>query len=184
MDARTLQVRQIFKGRVLQLNLEQVCLPNGVEATMEVIRHSGAAAVLPMLDHDRVLLIRQYRHAVGGFIWEVPAGRLDQGEDPAACAARELEEEVGYRAGRLEKLGEILTTPGFCDERIHLFLATDLKPVPTNREHDEVMEVEALRLSDALGMVRSGAIADAKTIVSLHAALLADGPSDARRGAP
>jgi ADP-ribose pyrophosphatase len=121
-------------------------------------------------DRD-VLLIRQFRHAAGGTIWEVPAGKLDAGEAPAACASRELEEEAGRRAGRLEHLTTIWTTPGFTDERIHLFAAFDLEPVDLRHEHDEVIELVRMPLDDALALVWSGELADAKSALALvHAA--------------
>jgi ADP-ribose pyrophosphatase len=135
-----------------------------------MVRHPGAAAVVPFVSTEEVLLLRQYRHAAGGTIWEVPAGKLD-GEDPEVCAARELEEEAGQRAGRLEKLAAIWTTPGFTDERIHLFAAFDLEPVPQRLDEDEVIEVVRLPLADALGLIWSGELCDAKSALALlHAA--------------
>jgi ADP-ribose pyrophosphatase len=126
--------------------------------------------VVPFESDDDVLLIRQHRHAAGGTIWEVPAGKLD-GEAPAVCAARELEEEAGRRAGRLVPLGAIWTTPGFTDERIHLFAAFDLAPVPHRREADEVIEVVRMSLEDALDLVFRGELSDAKSALALiHAA--------------
>jgi len=113
--------REIYRGKVVHLFVETVTLPNGHTTTLEVIHHPGAAAVVPFLADRTVLLVRQYRHAAGGYIWEVPAGKLD-GELPEVCARRELVEEAGVEAGRLESLGDIVTTPGFSDEVIHLFL--------------------------------------------------------------
>ncbi|MEK7280047.1 MAG: NUDIX hydrolase, partial [Nitrospirota bacterium] len=109
-----LSKKNIYKGRIVDLNIEQVKLPNGKHIELEVIHHPGASAIVPLRDNGQVVLIKQFRYAAGGFIYEIPAGRLNKGEDPAACAARELEEEIGYKAGRLEKLITILTTPGFC----------------------------------------------------------------------
>jgi ADP-ribose pyrophosphatase len=138
---------------------------------LDVVRHPGAAAVVPFLDDDEVLLIRQYRHATGGTIWEVPAGKLDDGEAPETCAARELEEEAGRRAGRLEKLGWIFTTPGFTDEVIHLFAGFDLTAVPTRHEDDELIEIVPMPLARALELVWAGEIPDAKSALALiHAA--------------
>jgi ADP-ribose pyrophosphatase len=139
---------------------------------MEMIRHSGASAVVPVLSADtaadpEIMLIRQFRHAADGPIWEVPAGRLDPGESPETCALRELAEETGMRAGRIARLTTMFTTPGFTDERIHLFAAYDLEPGPHRREADEFMEAHRLSLSRCLEMVRSGEISDGKTIVSL-----------------
>ena len=137
-----------------------------------MLRHPGASAVVPCLDDPAgadpsVLLIRQFRHAADDFIWEVPAGRLDPGESPEACARRELEEETGMRARALERLTTIYTTPGFTDERIHLYLARGLEPGAQRREADEFMELHTLRWSEVLELVRSGQIVDGKTLTSL-----------------
>jgi ADP-ribose pyrophosphatase len=159
-----------YRGRSIAVWAEEVELPNGRRVHLDVVRHPGAAAVVPFVSEHEVLLIRQYRHAAGGTIWEVPAGKLD-GQTPEACAARELEEEAGRRAGRLERLGRIWTTPGFTDEVIHLFAAFDLSPVPRRPEDDEVIEVVPLPFRDALELVWRGELADAKSALALlHAA--------------
>lgn len=158
---------EVERGRFLRLTREQVTLPGGRETTLEIVRHPGAAAMVPFLSEDEVMLIRQYRHAAGGFILEVPAGKLDPGEPPGQCAARELEEEVGRRAGRLESLGWIYTTPGFTDEVIHLFAAYDLAPVPTRQQPDEVIELLPMRFEQALEHVWRGEIPDAKSALAL-----------------
>lgn len=142
-------------------------LPGGRRVTLDIVRHPGAAAVVPFVSEDEVLLLRQFRHAAGGTIWEVPAGKLDAGESPGVCAARELEEEAGQRAGRVEKLGWIYTTPGFSDEVIHLFAAFDLSPVPSRPEDDEVIEVVRMPLADALEKIWSGELTDAKSALAL-----------------
>jgi ADP-ribose pyrophosphatase len=140
-------------------------------AELDIVRHPGASAVVPFEADDDVLLIRQYRHAAGGEILEVPAGKLDPGDTPASCAARELEEEAGRRAGRIEQLGWIFTTPGFTDEVIHLFAAFDLEPIPTRHEDDEVIEVLRVPLREAIDKVWRGEINDAKSALALlHAA--------------
>ena len=160
-----------YRGRSISVFAEEVELPNGRRITLDIVRHPGAAAVVPFVSEDEVLLIRQFRHAAGGTIFEVPAGKLDGGEDPEACAARELEEEAGQRAGRLERLGEIWTTPGFTDERIHLFAAFELEPVAQRLEEDEVIEVVRVRLDRALEMIWTGELRDAKSALALlHAA--------------
>lgn len=160
-----------YRGRSISVWADEVELPNGRRVTLDVVRHPGAAAVVPFVSDEDVLLIRQFRHAAGGTIVEVPAGKLDAGEDPAVCAARELEEEAGQRAGRIERLGEIWTTPGFTDERIHLFAAFALEPVATRHEADEVIEVFRVPLLRALEMVWSGELSDAKSALALvHAA--------------
>ena len=155
----------------LKLTRELVRLPNGHTVELDIVRHPGASAVVPFLSVDEILLIRQHRHAAGGSIHEVPAGKLDPGDTPEACAARELEEEAGRRARRLVKLASIFTTPGFTDEVIHLFAAFDLEPVPTRHEHDEVIELVPMRLSHALDLVWQGSLRDAKSALALiHAA--------------
>jgi len=159
-----------YQGRSITVWREEITLPNGRETALDIVRHPGASAVVPFESERDVLLIRQYRYAAGGTIWEVPAGKLD-GEAPEVCAARELEEEAGRRAGRLEHLTTIWTTPGFTDERIHLFAAFDLEPVAQRHEHDEVIELVRMPLADALDLVWSGALADAKSALALlHAA--------------
>ena len=164
-------VREIYKGRIVHLTTETVRLPNGHEMELEVVRHPGASAVVPLTDAGEVILIRQYRHAVGGFIYEVPAGKLDHGEPPEECAARELTEEAGVVAGTMSRLGSIVTTPGFTDERISLFAAFDLTPVPSNPDDDELIEVLRMPLAAALRLVWSGELSDAKSALALiHAA--------------
>jgi ADP-ribose pyrophosphatase len=155
---------------VVKLDVDQVELPGGARIELEVVRHPGAAAVVPFASADHVVLIHQFRHAVDGTIWEVPAGKLD-GEAPEVCAARELEEEAGLRAGRLERLGAIWTTPGFTDERIHLFAAYDLEAVPQRLQEDEVLEVVEMPLARAIQMIWTGELTDAKSALALlHAA--------------
>ena len=155
----------------LKISQEQVKLPNGRTVELDIVRHPGASAVVPFVSVDEILLIRQYRYAAGGSILEVPAGKLDPGDTPESCAARELEEEAGRRARRLEKLASIFTTPGFTDEVIHLFAAFDLDPVPTRHEHDEVIELVPMRLDHALELVWKGTLRDAKSALALiHAA--------------
>ena len=165
------KVHEIYRGRVVRLVAESLTLPNGRPVTLEMVRHPGAAAIVPVTDALDVLLIRQFRHAAGGFIYEVPAGTLHQGEPPEACAARELVEEAGVRAGRLDLLGSILTTPGFTDEVIHLYLARDLAPAAQALDADEVLSVETVPWARALQMCERGELRDAKSICAL---MLAD----------
>jgi ADP-ribose pyrophosphatase len=165
--------RPIHHGRVVNLSVDTVRFPDGSVGELEMIRHSGAAAVLPVFgsaaDRDPdVMLIRQYRYASGGYIYEVPAGRPDQpGEDWEVCARRELEEETGLVAGRFEYLTAIHTTPGFTDELIHLFIARDLSEGALSRDVDEFIELVRLPLSHATEMIRRGEISDGKTICTL-----------------
>jgi ADP-ribose pyrophosphatase len=164
--------RRIYTGKVVSLDIDTVRFPNGSTGELEMIRHSGASAVVPFLDDPesddpRILLIRQYRYAAEGYVYEIPAGRLDAGEAPAECAMRELREETGYKAGKLQPLTTFYTTPGFTDERIHLFLATELEAGETERESDEIMDLHPIKRSDVLKMVESGEIRDGKTMVGL-----------------
>ena len=187
--------RVVHDGRVVHLSIDRVRFPDGTQGELELVRHKGAAAVLPVVDDgDRapgasrdpaprafakssaasglaidpeVLLLRQYRYAAGGVIYEVPAGIVEPGETWEACARRELEEEAGVRAGRLVPLTTIHTTPGFTNERIHLFAAFDLEPGATRPDRDEFLEVERMPLSAALELVRSGVLTDAKSVVAL-----------------
>jgi ADP-ribose pyrophosphatase len=166
-DVERLMRRTAFQGRVIDVTLERVRLPNGHVCDLEIVRHRGAAAVVPVDPDGRVLLVRQYRHATGGWILEVPAGKLDRGERPEECARREIVEETGHRAGRLEPLGWIWTTPGFTDEKIWLFLASELKPGTQALQHDEVLTVERVPLTKAIDMAIEGEIVDAKSICAI-----------------
>lgn len=152
--------------------MDTVRFPDGSTGELEMIRHPGASAVVPFIDDPasddpRVLLIRQYRYAADSFLLEIPAGRLEPNETPEACAARELEEETGRKARNYRKVFELYTTPGFTDEKIHLFLAWDLKPGKLARERDEFMEEVPLPLARALEMIGSGEISDAKTALGI-----------------
>jgi ADP-ribose pyrophosphatase len=158
---------QIKRGFQVRVNSERVRLPNGRLVELDIVPHPGAAAVVPFVSDDEVILIRQYRHATGGSILEVPAGKLDDGEAPERCAARELEEEAGQRAGRLEPLGWIWTSPGFTDERIFLFAGFELKPVPLRHEEDEHIELVPLGFREALDLVWRGELTDAKSALAL-----------------
>lgn len=158
----------IYAGRVVSLYLETVTLPNGATVELEVIHHPGAAAVVPVQEDGSVLLIHQYRHAVGGYIYELPAGKLDPGEEPRDCAARELEEEIGLRASSLEHLVTFYTTPGFTDEVIYIYEARGLTPGRQKLDTDEVLQVVAFPLEEALAKIRDGTIRDGKTIVGLQ----------------
>ncbi|MBI3090433.1 MAG: NUDIX hydrolase [Candidatus Tectomicrobia bacterium] len=162
--------REIYKGRIVHLFVEDVTLPNGTPCSLEIIRHMGAAAIVPLLPDGRVVMVHQYRHATGGRLWEIPAGTLAAGETPEVCAHRELAEETGYRAGSLEKIAEIFTAPGFCDEKIHIFLATGLTPCRQTLDADEVLSVEPRPLEELMEMVWRFEISDAKSIAGLSAA--------------
>ena len=164
--------KNIYKGRIVNLNLETVTLPNGATVELEVIHHPGAAAVVPLKDERTVILIRQYRHAAGGYLYEIPAGKLHPGEDPRECAQRELEEEIGYKAGRLDHVTSAYTTPGFTDEVIHIYKATQLQRGKQSLGHDEVLALAEFPLERTIAMIREGVIKDAKTIVGLQCVYL------------
>ena len=170
-----LRAEPVYQGRIFNLNLDTVRFPDGSTGVLEMVRHPGASAVVPFLDDPgdadpRILLLRQFRHATDGEVWEVPAGRLDPGEAPEACAARELEEETGYSATALVPLLPLWTTPGFTDEKIHLFAATGLRRGQHRREADEFLEVHELRWSAVLEMLEAGEVRDAKTLAALFLA--------------
>ncbi len=164
--------KSIYQGRVISLSVDTVTLPNGVTIDLEIVRHPGAAAVVPLKDDGTVILIHQLRHAANGFIYEIPAGKLSPGEAPEACAARELEEEVGYRAGALELLSSIFTAPGFTDEVIHIYKATGLVKTEQRLDRDEVLQVVEMPLTQAIDMIRAGTIRDAKTMVGLQSVFI------------
>jgi ADP-ribose pyrophosphatase len=167
-DPEVLSTRSLYRGRIVTLDLEEVRLPNGNSVVLELVRHPGAAAVVPIDDQGQVILVRQYRHATGGWLLEVPAGKLDHtGESPEDCAIREVEEETGYRSGRVEPLGWIWTTPGFTDEKIWLFAARDLTPTRSSLQDDEVLTVERMPLQDAVRKALGGEIVDAKSVCAL-----------------
>jgi ADP-ribose pyrophosphatase len=172
MSNARIGTQRIYSGRVINLDVDQVRFPNGSVGELEIVRHPGASAIVPFLSDPRgadpqILLLRQYRYAVDGYIYEVPAGRLEPGESPLDCARRELREETGCTAERIEPLMSLYTTPGFTDELIHLFLATGLTRGATAHEADEFFEIETLTLSRALEMIEAGEIRDAKTVVTL-----------------
>lgn len=167
--------KKVYAGRVVHLQVDTVLLPNGVTVELEVVRHPGAAAVVPIKDDGTVVLIRQFRHAAGGFIYEIPAGKLNPGEEPLRCAERELEEEIGYRAGKFELLSSIFTAPGFTDEVIHIYRGTGLTKGRQQLDRDEVLEVVEMPLEHAVRMIQRGDIQDAKTIVGLQSAYLLAG---------
>lgn len=161
---------EIFRGRIITLRQDEVLLPTGQRVTLDIVHHPGAAAIVAVDAAGAVALIHQYRHAAGGYIWEVPAGTLAPGEAPDVCARRELREETGLIAARWTGLGSILTTPGFSDERIHLYLARELTESTAALDDDEVLSASRVPFARALEMIRSGELEDAKSIAALHRA--------------
>ena len=171
-DDAQISTRRIHAGRIINVDVDRVRFPDGSEGELEIIRHPGASAVVPFLSDPagadpQVLLLRQYRYAASGFLYEIPAGRLDAGEAPESCARRELLEETGCSARAMSHLTTVFTTPGFTDERIHLFMAEGLTQGETRRESDEFIEVVPTPLTRALEMIRGGEIQDAKTALAL-----------------
>jgi ADP-ribose pyrophosphatase len=167
-----LSSRRVYSGRIINLDIDMVRFPNGSTGELEIIRHPGAAAVVPFLsdpagDDPQILLLKQYRYAAEEFLYEIPAGRLDPGEKPINCARRELVEETGCEAARIEHLYTFCTTPGFTDERIHAFMAVGLTRGESRHETDEFITVETMTLSHALGLIEKGEIKDAKTALSI-----------------
>jgi len=162
--------KPVYQGAIVDLGIESVSLPNGHTVALEIVRHPGGAGVLAMDGNDCICLIRQFRHAAGGWLWEIPAGKIDPGETPESTAQRELQEEAGVRAGQWQSLGFIFATPGFCTERIYLYFARDLQPVSTLHHDHEVIEIHWLPREQVLAMCRDGEIQDAKTLCAIYAA--------------
>ena len=163
-------VKHVFTGRVIEVNIERVQLPNGSVADLEIIRHPGGAAVVALDTDNRICLLRQFRHAVDGWIWELPAGKIDNREPPLDTARRELEEEAGMAAASWRPLGDYVASPGVVTEVVHLFLATQLTPLPPRPEEHEVFEVHWLPFTDVLRMAGSGELRDGKSLVGVYRA--------------
>ena len=188
---RLISSKRAFEGRLIGVQVDEVELADGRRTAREVVSHPGAVAVVPMLDGGRVVMIRQYRHAAGRVLWELPAGTLGSGESPEECARRELAEEVGYEAGELRLLFSTYLSPGYSTEIIHLFCATGLHPGPAAVEEDEQIEVIALPLEEAVAMVGNGLVKNAAAICGILAlwrewkgpgGLAGDGDDGGRRG--
>jgi nudix-type nucleoside diphosphatase (YffH/AdpP family) len=154
----------------LNLRVDQVELDDGKSTVREVVEHRGAAAIVPLLQ-DKVVLVRQFRYAAGSELLEIPAGTLEQGEDPEACAMRELEEETGYKCDELRKMLECFMAPGYSTEKIHFYLARNLEPSKMRTEDDERIQTEAIPIATAMEKIRNGEIHDAKTVCGLYRAL-------------
>lgn len=161
------KVTPVFTGRVIQVNVEEVRLPNDHVATLEMVHHPGGAAIVALDDAGRVCLIRQYRHAANGYIWEFPAGKIDHKEPPLQTAKRELEEEAGRRAREWRSLGDFLPSPGILTEVVHLFLATGLTEVSKQLEASEVLEAHWLPFDEVMRMAHSGELRDGKSLAAL-----------------
>ncbi len=160
----------VYKGRIIEVTLEEVQLPDGRRFSLERVRHPGGAAVVAVDNQARVCLLRQYRHVTGGWLWELPAGKRDHGEPPLDTARRELAEEAGCRAGRWTELGHVWSSPGVFDEIVYLFLAQGLEPAPMAHEAQEQIEVHWLPFGDALRLAANGELSDAKSLAGLFRA--------------
>jgi ADP-ribose pyrophosphatase len=171
-ESSTIASHRIYTGKIVKLDVDQVRFPDGSTGELEMIRHPGAAAILPFLsdpagDDPQIMLIKQYRYAAGGYLYEVPAGKLEPGEDPEECAARELREETGCSAQRIQHLFTTFTTPGFTDEQIHVYMAVGITRGAAHTERDEFLEVHTMTLSRSLQMIQQGDIRDAKTALAI-----------------
>lgn len=163
----TIGSETVFEGRLLKVRRDYVRLPDGAESTREVVEHPGAVAMVPITDEGDVLLVRQFRQPAGTVLAEIPAGTLDAGEKPEACARRELTEEIGFEPGKLELLAEVYLAPGYSSELIRIFLATDLRPAMADCDEDENLQTVRMPLADAIKAAREGAFKDAKTLCGL-----------------
>ncbi len=163
----TIKQRTVFRGRVITVNVETVTLPNGVTEELEIIHHPGGAAVVALDAEDRVCLLHQFRHAADGWLWELPAGKLDGGEPPLSAAQRELAEEAGVSALEWQPLGTVISSPGVFTEVVHLFLARKLERRAATPEAAEVFETSWVALQEALARALDGDITDGKTVVAL-----------------
>ena len=165
----TLASRTIYNGRIFDIRIDDI-RDGDVEYSREIVVHKGSAVIIPVFEDDTAALVRQYRHAAGEYLLEIPAGTLDEGEDPMVGAVRELEEEIGVRAAHVRKLCEFYVSPGFLTEKMHLYIATGLTHVGQKLEHDEILTIERHSFPALLEMISTGQILDAKTIIAIHLA--------------
>jgi len=167
LPRQLIESEKIFTGVVFAIERDRLKEENGFEIVREVVRHPGGAGCLPLFDDGRVALVKQYRHPARCELLEIPAGKIEAGETPMESAARELEQEIGFRAGRIEHLADFYSTPGFCEERLYVYLATELTPVEQNLDHDEFVEIVYLPLAEAVAMAARNELEDSKTIIAL-----------------
>jgi ADP-ribose pyrophosphatase len=166
----TINEERKYSGNIINVNKATVVLPNGKEATRDIVRHPGASVVVPIADNGELLLVKQYRKACEMVSLELPAGKLDNGEDPGICAGRELTEETGYKAGNMRKVMDIHSTPGFSDEVLHMYVATELKEDVACPDEDEFISCGRYTIDECIRMVTMGRITDAKTIIGIFLA--------------
>ncbi len=163
-------VRKIFKGKSYTFDVEEVTLPNGRKAVYSMIRHPGSTGIVPIMDDGTVLMLSQYRHVIGRYILEIPSGTMELGETPLQCARRELEEETGYRAGEMIKIGAVHIMPAYSDELIHVYLAKGLIPAEQHLDQDEIIETVRYPLDELMRFIDEGKITDGLTVLALHRA--------------
>lgn len=168
-EEKTIMTEPIFEGRVIQVQVDTVRLPNGEQSTREIVKHPGAVGIIPMTADGKLIVVEQYRKALERTIVEIPAGKIEPGEELTVCALRELEEETGYGTQNLTYLQEVVTSPGFCDEVVHIFVARNIFKIdnPAGLDDDEFVEVKAVTLEEAQQLMAQGAICDAKTIIAV-----------------
>lgn len=167
MDLKVKDTRELYQSRVFTLCEDILEFPDGHQSQFSYLKHPGACVMIPLMDDDTVLLIKQYRHAIGRYIWEFPAGTINGGEAPLACAHRELIEETGFSAAKMEDWGEIYPIPSYSTESIHVFKATELSPAAQNLDEDEILSVHKVTIRRALEMAQTGGIIDSKTLACL-----------------
>lgn len=167
MPRELIASQPIFKGVVFDVTRDHLREEHGLEIVREVVHHPGGAGGLPLFGDGRVALVKQYRHPAQCELLEIPAGRIEEGESPEECAAREIEQEIGFRVGQMTKLAEFYSTPGFCEEKLYIYLATELTAAAQQLDHDELVEIVYLPLAEAISLAQQGEIEDAKTIIAL-----------------
>ena len=175
MDIELISSEVAFEGKVFDVRVDQVRLADGHETRIDLVIHSGAVTLIPRDEDGTIWFVRQYRHATGGYLLELPAGTLEHGEDPASTAARESREEIGMSPGRLEDLGGFYLAPGYSNEYMHVFLATELAPDALARDPDEIIEIEKMTAQEVVAQIRDGGFQDAKTLAALNLAETAVG---------
>ena len=169
LEEPTITSETIFEGKIITVQVDYVQLPNGKKATRELVKHPGAVGVVAVTEDDRLIVVRQFRKPLEKVTLEIPAGKLEPGEDPLDCAKRELAEETGYRAGEWTPLVSVFTSPGFADEQIHLYVAKQLKPGESRPDEDEFVEHTFITIEEAFSLIEKGEICDAKTVLAVYA---------------
>jgi len=167
LEEKTLSSAYIYQGKIINLRHDKVKLPDDRETIREIVEHPGAVAILALTEKKEIVMIRQFRKPADEVLWELPAGTLEEGENLVSCARRELEEETGYYPRKIKKLITFFSTPGFCNEKLTLFLAEDLEKKNKNEDADEFIEVELIKPNEALRLVKENVIKDAKTIIGI-----------------